>query len=157
MIDENIQATQLTPAAYILAIACLLAWREESGNGVAGMVGVLHNVRNRAKAGWHGGSILANIVARNQFSSMTVPGDGQLTKWADPSDNGYGPGFQKLLSMAPAILSGASDDSDPTAGALYYADLTSPGFQKGSWFDKNIVNSSDHPIVARIGSTSYFK
>jgi hypothetical protein len=155
--DETIYQAQLTPATFMLSIACLMAWREEVSNGLAGMVGVLHVVRNRAKAGWFEGDFYKGVIAKNQFSSMVIPNDGQLTKWPILNDPNYGLKLQQLLHMAPAILSGAMDDQDPTAGAVFYADLQNPGFQKDGWFARVVLaDDKKYPCVAKIGSTTYY-
>lgn len=149
--DEDLQREYLSPAGYLLYLACTLAWREERSNGLNGMMGVLFVLRNRVKKEFFGGSLYKNIIQHGQFSSMTIVGDSQTVAYPDPAD----PTFQKLMSMAPSILSGANE-GDITAGALYYADLGSPAYVKGGWFDKTIVNSSQHERTAAIGSTLYF-
>ena len=141
----------MTNEDYVKAIACLLAEREERSNGINGMLGVLCVLRNRAIAGWFKGAWLANITAKNQFSSMTVLGDRMTVEYQDPR----APAFQKVLQMVDQVYDGSLQDM--TAGALYYADLSSPGFVKGGWFDRTIVANPDKfPRVAQIGTTTYF-
>jgi hypothetical protein len=141
----------VTNEDYVKAIACLLAEREEQTNGTNGMLGVLFVLRNRVNAGWFKGDWLANISARNQFSSMTVLGDAMTIKYQDPRE----PAFQKVVQMVDQVYDGSLPDM--TAGALYYADLNSPGFVKGGWFDKTILANPDKfPRVAQIGTTTYF-
>jgi len=138
--------------SYVKALAALTAWREENSNGVNGMMGVLFVIRNRAKANWHFGDWEAIITAQNQFDSMTRVGDGQTVHYPDPRDSN----FNKILNYIDGIYDGSTADT-LTQGALYYADLTSPGFNKTGWFAKTILaNPNRFPCVAKIGSTSYY-
>jgi len=141
----------MDPANYIKSVLALLAWREENINGVNGMLGVMFVVRARAQA-WGKGDWLSVMTAHNQFSSMTVAGDGQTVKYPDPRD----PAFQRVLQIVDSVFDGTMTDT-LTNGALYYADLASPAYNKGGWFDRNVAGSPDHPVVAKIGSTTYFK
>lgn len=141
----------MTIAEYEKGVAALLSWREERSNGVNGCLGVLFVVRSRAKAGWHGGSWTGVITAANQFSSMTVLGDSQTVRYPDPRD----PSFLQVLQL----VDGVYDDSRPdnlTQGALYYCDPV--GITPGGWFQRNILDKPDeHPRVAQVGTTLYFK
>lgn len=143
----------VTTAELEKGLACLLAWREERSNGVNGMMGVIFVLRNRAKAGWNSGSWIKNIDAKNQFSSISVIGDSQTVVYPDPRD----PSFQQLMQIVDTIYDGTREDN-LTNGALYYADMGSPAYNKGGWFDRNIAqNPTEHPRCAQIGTTTYFK
>ena len=142
----------MTVADYEKGLASLLAWREERSNGVNGMLAVLYVIRNRAKAGWGGGSWSKIMEQHNQFSSMTVLGDGQTVAYPDPRD----PLYLQILQLVDTVYDDSRADN-LTGGALYYADLGSPAYHKGGWFDVNIAQSKDHPRVATIGTTTYFK
>lgn len=143
----------MTVADFEKAITCLLAWREERSNGTNGMLGVMLVVRNRAKAGWNQGNWSKIIEAHNQFSSMGVIGDSQTVAYPDPRD----PQFLNTLQIVDSVY----DESRPdvlTNGALYYADLNSPAYNKGGWFDRNIASQpGHHSRVAQIGTTTYFQ
>jgi Cell Wall Hydrolase len=142
----------MTSENYIKSLACLLAWREEASNGVNGMLAVLFVVANRAKADWEMGDWNKIITAHNQFSSMSVSGDGQLVHYPDPHDTN----FNKVLQFVDGIYDGSLQDN-LTSGSVYYADLTSPGYQKGGWFDRVILgNPNRFPSVAKVGTTTYF-
>jgi hypothetical protein len=143
----------MTVADFEKGLASLLAWREERSNGVNGMMGVLFVVNNRAKAGWSGGNWTRVIEAHNQFSSISVLGDSQTVAYPDVRD----PMFMQVLQAVDSVYDGERQDK-LTNGALYYADLGSPGYTKGGWFDRNIVQDPAlHPRVAQIGTTTYFK
>lgn len=142
----------MTVADFEKALGALLAWREERSNGVNGMLAVLFVVRNRAKAGWNQGSWSKIIEAHNQFSSMSVVGDSQTVAYPDPRD----PQFLSILQLVDQVYDDTKQDA-LTTGALYYADMNSPAYNKGGWFDRNIAQSPEHPRVAQIGTTTYFK
>lgn len=131
------------------AIVALAAWREMRGEGVNAMLSVVFVFRTRAKLGWNHGSIYRNVVARNQVSSMTVVGDQNTDEYPDIRD----PNFQTLLFKIEDIYNDCPDQL--TDGAAYYANLT---IATSPWFQKNIVEDPvNHPRVAVIGSTTFFK
>lgn len=143
----------MTVADFEMAIASLLSWREERSNGINGMLGVLFVVRNRLKALWNGGDWCKIIAAHNQFSSMSVLGDSQTVAYPDVRD----PSFLQLLQTVDSVYDDSRKDV-LTNGALYYADMASPGYTKGGWFDRVIVGDpAKHPRAAQIGTTTYFK
>jgi hypothetical protein len=139
---------------FLNAIAALLAWREEAINGINGQLGVLFVLRNRLKAGWSHGDFGQIMEGHNQFSSMSVVGDGQTVHYPDVRE----PSFNKILQYVDSVFDPDNPLADTlTNGAVYYADLNSPGFQKGGWFDRVILsNPTRFPVVAKIGSTTYF-
>jgi Cell Wall Hydrolase len=142
----------VTVADFEKAEAVLLAWREERSNGVNGMLGVIFVVRNRARAGWSEGDWVKVIAARNQFSSMSVLGDSQTVDYPDVRD----PSFLQVLQLVDSIYDDERTDL-LTNGALYYADLGSPAYDKSGWFERAIVGDpANHPRVAQIGTTTYF-
>jgi hypothetical protein len=116
------------------------------------MLAVIFVIKNRAKANWLGGDIHKIITEKNQFDSVVRIGDPNTVEYPDPRD----PTFQKVCQYVDGILDGTTADN-LTSGSLYYADLNSPGYTKDGWFDRNIVQSPDHPRLATIGTTSYFK
>ena len=140
---------------FIKSTAALLAWREENSNGLNGMLAVILLLRNRVRAGKAKGfpdSWMGNITQKNAFSSMTVIGDGQTVKYPDPRD----PVFVRLLQEVDGIYDNTTADN-LTHGALYYADLSSPAYKPGNWFDRNIVqNPARFPRVTTVGTTTYF-
>ena len=130
--------------AYETVMLALVMWREARGEGRDGMRAVGHVVRNRHKAGW--GSVVECIVKKNQFTSMSVPGDSQLTRWPKVSE------FLDTLHDAQRIL----DDSDPdiTGGALYYEN---PDVATSAWFINNVrLNTVEHPSTATIGRHVFY-
>ena len=130
--------------AYETVMLALVMWREARGEGRDGMRAVGHVVRNRHKAGW--GSVVDCITKKNQFTSMSVPGDGQLTRWPKTGE------FLNTLHDANRILDGS--DGDLTKGALYYANLE---IATSGWFFEHIVGDPvGHPVTATIGRHTFF-
>ena len=137
---------------YVLSLAALTAWREERGGGLNSMLAVMFVIKNRANANWQGGDIYKIITAKNQFDSIVMKGDPNTVEYPDPRD----PVFQKVCQYADGIFDGTTADN-LTMGSLYYSDLGSPGYNKEGWFELNIVRSPNHPRLATIGTTSFFK
>lgn len=136
---------------FVKSLALLVAWREEHTNQINGMLGALFVLRNRVEKGWFEGSWELNIESANQFSSMTSLCDSQTVTYPDIRD----PDFQKMLLYVDGIYDGTYPDS-LTHGALYFANVNN--VKKDSWFDLNILKRPDeHPRVAHIGTTDYFK
>jgi hypothetical protein len=134
---------------YVKGILATPMWREDRGDALQGMTACGLVVRNRVKAGWHGGDWIAVMSAHNQYSSMSVVGDTQTVVWGDTSD----PLFQRVLWKVDDIYSGK--ELDITEGALYYANLNT---MNSPWFKENIVgNPEAHPIVASVGKHKFFK
>jgi len=132
--------------AYNIALLALVLFREAAGEGIEGMRLVGHVIRNRKNA-W-GKSWYEVISGKNQFTSISVPGDGQLTKWIDPhSQQG-----RDILDLAAEIYNATGDD--PTHGALYYYN---PKTATSGWFVENIVRKSiEHPHVLSFGKHEFF-
>lgn len=139
----------MTTPDYIKAILATLMWREDSGDGLQGMVAVGCVVRNRVLAGWNGGDWLAVMTAHNQFSSMVIVGDPNTVRYPDPRDAK----FQSLLWDVEKIYDGSVEDI--TGGALYYANLN---IANSPWFFENIVQKPDaHPRTGTVGQQTFFK
>ncbi len=92
----------------------LCLWREARGEGRDGMVAVGSVIRNRVHR--DRSTYYDEVTRRLQFSSLTAPGDPELTVYPTLSDESW-----KLASeVAGGILAGSL--ADPTGGAtLYYA------------------------------------
>lgn len=100
--------------AQDIAIGALCAWRENRQAGQAGLQSIINVLQNRAKR--DNSSIYAEATRRLQFSSLTAPGDPELTLWPPGND----PQWLEALSL----MEQASEDTldDLTAGStLYYA------------------------------------
>lgn len=104
----------MTPQDQIIGALC--AWRENRG-GIPqpdAMQSILNVLQNRAAK--HGTDIYTEATRKLQFSSLTAPGNPELTLW--PSDND--PQWVMALGMAQEIANGTLFDL--TRGATdYYA------------------------------------
>lgn len=138
-----------TPQLFEQAVVCLCGWREEREDLYPGMCAVLQVINNRAKAGWHHGNQYENVIAENQFSSMTIPNDPQLDKYPLEIELE----FEKLLANVENVYE--NEIIDKTDGALYYANLAA--IEPGGWFAREIVQSPEHPRLSVIGRTTFFK
>lgn len=97
----------MTPVDTVIGALC--AWRENRGGGTQGMQSVLNVLANRAVQ--RKTSIYAEAVRKMQFSSMTAPGDPELTLFPAPTD----PQWIESLSLA-----GTDNLEDITGGATFY-------------------------------------
>lgn len=141
--DEN-----LTAQDFEKGIVCLCCWREDREDLSPGMCAIGQVINNRAKKGWFHGNQYSNVIAKNQFSSISVPGDPQLEKYPAENDVEFG----KVLSQIDDLFEG--ELLDRTDGALYYADIR---YVTSGWFDREIIqNPSEHPRTAVIGRTTFF-
>jgi|SRR5882762_8468305 len=138
----------VTSQDYEISIVCLCCWREMRSQLYAGMIAVAHVINNRSKKGWHHGNQYMNVIAVNQFSSMSVPSDLQLNKYPLENDVEFG----KLLENIQDLFD--NNLIDKTDGSLYYAVLQD---STSGWFFKNIVNNPEHPRLATIGRTTFFQ
>lgn len=128
-------------------LAALCAWREARGEGDEGMRAVLHVINNRSQIS--GRSWEQEIVAKNQFSSMTIRGDSQTIAYPKIDDKR----FESALRMAFEIYAHCDLD-DPTDGATFYYN---PVTATSKWFIDNIVNSPKYKISAIIKNHQFFK
>lgn len=123
-------------------------WMEDRGEGVGGCYDVMHVVMNRVKSPGFPKTIHDVVYEANAFS-WTRPDDPEYGKTPAIDDTIY---YAALYAAHNVLLR----DSDPTGGALYYANLMN--IQPGGWFDRNIVQRPDlHPPTIRIGKLNYFK
>ncbi len=127
------------------SLVALCAWREMRGDLYQGMSAVVHVIHNRQVAGMFRSHLDEDVTGKNQFSSMTIPGDPNLVKYPGDDKN-----FLKILENLDMILEGKAFDI--TGGSLYYgviADITS------GWFQKEIVEKRQRTV--QIGRTTFFK
>lgn len=129
---------------YNTSLLAVVAYREARGEGPEGIRAVMNVIKNRVNAGW--GDWSKVITGRNQFTSISVPGNSQTVIWPAKPD----PIFDTCMAIATDVMAGTSADN--TGGALYYGnprDITS------SWFINNVVNK--RPKTASIGLHDFYK
>jgi len=147
--QKHLVEQAVTSQDYEISVVCLCCWRENREDLYAGEMAIAHVINNRAKRGWNHGNQYMNVTAKNQFSSMVIPGDPQLDKY--PLENDVE--FEKLLENISDLESG--NLIDKTDGSVYYGNLRY--IQKGGWFERTILpNPAKFPRLATIGRTTYF-
>lgn len=100
--------------ALQIAGPALCAWRENRGGQRIGMQSILNVLANRASR--DNTTLYAEAVRRLQFSSLTAPGDPELTLWPAESDPQYAVAEQLTQQSVTGQL------IDLTQGATdYYA------------------------------------
>lgn len=118
-------------------------WMEDR-KGVGFGYGIMHVVMNRVQSPSFPGTIYNVVYQKNAFS------------WTRPDDPQYGlepsgPIYDALLLAAPLVIAG---DSDPTYGALYYAN--EKHIISNGWYKRNIIDKPiEHPITVVIGAHTF--
>lgn len=132
--------------------ATLCVWKEARGDGHKAMDAVAHVIFNRVGAPAFPSNLHDVIYGKNQFSSMSISTDPEYNLVAPDAGDAQYPSYLDATNIVNAIVAGT--DSDPTDGALYYANL------KGStsgWFFRNIVNDPEnHPLRATVGQQVFY-
>jgi spore germination cell wall hydrolase CwlJ-like protein len=116
------------------------------------MTAVAHVIFNRVGAPGFANTLHEVIYGKNQFSSMSISTDPEYNLAApEPTDPDY-PSYCTAMSIVNAIAAGT--ESDPTGGALYYANLAEC---TSGWFFHHIVNDpANHPLRATLGHQVFY-
>jgi spore germination cell wall hydrolase CwlJ-like protein len=132
--------------------AILCVWKEARGDGESAMEAVAHVIFNRVGAPGFASTLHNVIYGKNQFSSMSISTDPEYNLTAPSAgDDEYGP---YLLATNIVNRIAAGGESDPTNGALFYANLRE---STSGWFFRNIVNDPvKHPLRATIGHQVFY-
>jgi spore germination cell wall hydrolase CwlJ-like protein len=110
---ENYQA--LADKAFL----ALCVWREARGESLAAQTGVAYVIMNRVKKpSWWGHDVMSVLFKKWQFSSLTDPGDKQLTRWPDSSDESW----QRCLEVACNVIE--RNFPNTVRGADHYYDIS---------------------------------
>jgi spore germination cell wall hydrolase CwlJ-like protein len=130
----------------------LCVWKEARGDGEMAMTAVAHVIFNRVGAPGFASSLHDVIYGKNQFSSMSISTDPEYNLSAPVV---AGPEYASYLTATDIINAVvAGTDSDPTHGALYYANLKE---STSGWFFRHIVNDPlNHPLRANIGHQVFY-
>lgn len=115
----------------------LTMWRENRGGGASGMQSVGNVILNRAAR--HGISVWTVCTARLQFSSVTAPGDPELTLWPPDTD----PTWATALELAARGAAGALEDL--TGGAVLYYNPRSIRSDKTYTLPDGTIVAFPHP------------
>lgn len=139
----------MTNEQFIKAQYALLAWREgHRYGGLDNMLAVAYVVRNRVKAGWHGGDWLEVMSNHQNFAAEENPQFAQALPDVRETNCRF------LLQRIDDIFNGMAVDK-MTDEALYYAELHSI---TRPWFTINILKKrEEHPLVAQVGPVAFFR
>jgi spore germination cell wall hydrolase CwlJ-like protein len=132
--------------------AILCVWKEARGDGEEGMNAVAHVIFNRVGAPGFGGSLHDVIYGKNQFSSMSIGTDPEYNLAAPSATNPQYPSYLAATNIVNKIVAGSN--TDPTNGALYYANLAE---STSGWFFNHIAHDPvNHPLRATVGHQVFY-
>lgn len=132
--------------------AVLCVWKEARGDGDTAMNAVAHVIFHRKGAPGFGATLHDVIYGKNQFSSMSICTDPEYNLAAPTAFDREYPSYAAAMSIVNAIAAGTA--SDPTNGALYYANLQEC---TSGWFFNHIVNDPlNHPLRATVGHQAFY-
>jgi N-acetylmuramoyl-L-alanine amidase len=132
--------------------AILCVWKEARGDGHMAMNAVAHVIFNRVGAPGFPNNLHDVIYGKNQFSSMSITTDPEYNLVAPSAGDPQYPSYSDATNIVNAVVAGT--DSDPTNGALYYANLKE---STSGWFFNHIVNDSEnHPLRATLGHQVFY-
>ena len=126
----------------------LCAAKEARSDGLDACIAVMWVICNRA---WTWRQPIHDVVyGKNQFTSMSVPGDPEFNwKPEAPADAAI---YNGCLAAASEILNRASLDT--TNGSHYYCN---PKTATSGWFARNIAGDPvNHPVKAIIGQQTFY-
>jgi spore germination cell wall hydrolase CwlJ-like protein len=134
----------------------LTVWRENRSHGIDGMQSVANVILNRAAK--RSTNVWTECTRRLQFSSVTAPGDPELTLWPSDGDRQW----VDALDLAAKAAAGALDDL--TDGALlYYEPHSIKTSQTIEWLDGTRIpfpetwNESAVTPLCSIGGHCFFR
>ena len=143
-----------TSEQFIVCELARLAWQEGHRESANVMSAIALVQSNRIKAGMGEGNWLAVFsFQREIWSAQTeFARIGTYSAVPDVRD----PTFQTILSVADQVYEGGGADS-LTDGALYYAALGSPVYDRNGWFQFTVASRpGKHPRLATIGNFTFF-
>lgn len=135
----------------------LLAWREgHVHGGLDNSLAVAFVIRNRVRAGWHGGSWTEVLENHSLYAATLEIPASKLPDMRDPNvmrffqmiDGVYEGSLADKLTVAPATKNGEGK------GGLFYGELHRP---LRAWFQKNVLDDAEnHPRTSQIGQVTFF-
>lgn len=155
----------MTGADFLTAELARISWLEGGMDGVSGAKAVAFCVRNRVRAGWHGGDWSQVLSNHKSWSADTEPLRSFIP---DPRQ----PDFRILLQDITNIFTGQAEDNITIAQdsmtnylkignlsaapppALYFCRLNEIS---NDWFLTEIVRKTDsHKRIATVGTLTFF-
>jgi len=126
--------TDLHTCADVTFLA-LCIWREARGAPLEAQAGVACSILNRVdRPSWWGRSITEVLFKRWQYSSITAPGDPQLTTWPGTRD----PWWAQCLTVARDAIEGRLPNPVPGADSYYDLSIPPPKWATAETFVKQI-------------------
>ena len=135
---------QLSPQDQDLMTRTVLS--EAGQDGAPGMTAVASVIRNRVASGQYGSDPSDVVLAPNQFSSWSLPGNSpdSPSRWKPQS-----PQYQQASQIVNSVWSGKTPD--PTGGADHYLNPTIVQAQRGS-----LPGWAQGQPTAQIGGHSFY-
>ena len=137
---------QLRKTAETTFLALAL-WREARGESLDAKRGVACCILNRVKKPcWWGTDILSVLFKKWQFSSLTAPGDKQLTTYPTADDTQ----FEICMQIARDAVNGSIMNPVPGADSYYDVSISAPVWATSKTFVRQIgriiFHNTDHDI-----------
>jgi hypothetical protein len=140
----------MTPEGFIRAQLAGYAYAEAfASGGYDSMLAVACVMRNRVRAGWHGGDWIANLNAAGEYQPFAP---------IEPFWVLTNPNFRRVLQEIDDVHTGVFEDAY-TSGGLFYLDsgLLQSGRDLRAWFSEKILkDAANHPRIAQVGNLYIF-
>ena len=113
----------------------LCVWREARSESDECRAGVAYSVLSRVqRPTWWGNSVLSVLARKWQYSSMTAPGDPQLTTWPTDAETSW----WECLEIACAVMDGEVENPVPGADSYHDVSIRSPRWARPEMFVRQI-------------------
>lgn len=140
----------MTTETFTKAQLALLCWRNAPEKNLNVLKALAFVVRNRVRAGWHGGEWLA-VIANDYLYGYRALGVPPLEQ---EFPDLRGDTFQRFLWEVDRIYDGSAGDP-LSEGALYWAPA---GYPLREWFEQKITRQpEEHPRVAQVAQVMLWK
>jgi N-acetylmuramoyl-L-alanine amidase len=137
-------------AASDLTFLALVVWREARAEPRAGKVAVGYSILNRVeRPAWWGRTLLEVVTKKWQYSSMTDPGDVQLTKWP----TSYDATWLECLAAASEVLARIAPNPAPGADSYYAVSIAAPKWATADTLVAQVGNHRFHNLDRDVEKT----
>jgi N-acetylmuramoyl-L-alanine amidase len=118
-----------------ITFLALTIWREARGEPREVQIAICWCIINRVRRpAWWGHDISSVLFKKWQFSSLTDPGDRQLTTWPDADDKSW----QQCLDVAECVVKLTPPNPVPGADSYYDISIQAPKWATKETFVKQI-------------------
>lgn len=125
----------------------LCVWREARGENFEGLLAVCWVIKNRMTK--QKKTSFEIVTAQNQFSSMTIHSDPQVTLYPHVTDQT----FEFIDNLFNQVLVNDPQYPDNTAGATFYRNVATAD---SVWFD-NAVRDGKLVETVQVGKHTFYK